>query len=60
MILNVDFALKLRNNTPLKRFMAQMNPKKFLHNSTFSVQLPYIAGHSLKLKVERTRQCLYL
>ena len=24
-----------------------MNPKKFLYNTTFSVQLPYIAGHSL-------------
>ena len=27
--------------------MSQMNPKKLLHNSTFSVQLTYIAGHSL-------------
>ena len=24
-----------------------MNPKIFFHNTTFSVQLPYIAGHSL-------------
>ena len=27
--------------------MSQMNPKKFLYNTTFSVQLPYIVGHSL-------------
>ena len=40
------FALKLRNYTPLF-YMPQMNPKKFPHNTTFSVQLPYIAGHSL-------------
>ena len=25
-----------------------MNPKKFLHNSTLSIQVPYIASHSLK------------
>ena len=25
-----------------------MNPKKILHNTTFSVQLPYIACHSLQ------------
>jgi len=24
-----------------------MNPKKFLHNTAFSVQLPYIVGHLL-------------
>ena len=30
--------------------MSQMNPKTFLHNTTFSVQLPYIAGHSLNNK----------
>ena len=30
MILNVDFALKLSNSTPLKLFfMSQMNPKNF-------------------------------
>ena len=28
-----------------------MNPKKFLHKTTFSVQLPYIAGHSLIRKL---------
>ena len=24
-----------------------MNPKEFVHNTAYSVQLPYIAGHSL-------------
>jgi len=47
MILNVDFALKLSNYTSLLYYMSQMNPKKFLHNTTFSVQPPYIAGHFL-------------
>jgi len=49
MILNLDFALKLNNSASLKRFiyMSQINPKKFLHNTIFSVLLPYIAGHSL-------------
>ena len=28
--------------------MRQMNPKKCLHNTTFSVQLPHIAGHFLE------------
>ena len=27
-------------------------PKKYLHNTTFSAQLRYIAGHSLGLKKE--------
>jgi len=27
--------------------MSKKIPKKFPHNTTFSVQLPYIAGHSL-------------
>ena len=30
-----------------------MNPKKFLPNTTFSVQLPYIAGHSLQEHIYR-------
>ena len=31
-----------------KKFnMSQMNPKKVFHNTAYSVQLPYIAGHSL-------------
>jgi len=28
--------------------MSQMNPKEAFHNTSYSVQLPYIAGHSLK------------
>ena len=27
--------------------MSQMNPKEVFHNAASSVQLPYIAGHSL-------------
>ena len=47
--------LKLSKHKSLKRtlYMTQMNPKKFLHNTTFSVQLPYIAAvtyQSWKLK----------
>ena len=31
-----------------KKFnMSQMNPNEVLHNTAYSVQLPYIAGHSL-------------
>ena len=31
-----------------KKFnMSQMNPKEVFHNTTYSIQLPYIAGHSL-------------
>ena len=45
MIFNVDFELKLSNFK--KFYMPQMNPEKFLHNTTFSVPLPYIDGHSL-------------
>ena len=25
--------------------MSQMNPKEFVHNTAYSVQLPYIAGN---------------
>ena len=35
MILDVDLELKLRKYTSIKHFMSQMNPKKFLHNTTF-------------------------
>ena len=28
-------------------FMSQINPKKFLHSTTFSEQIPYIASNSL-------------
>ena len=34
MIFNVDFELKLSNFK--KFYMSQMNPEKFLHNTTFS------------------------
>ena len=27
--------------------MSQINPKEAFHNTVYSVQLPYIAGHSL-------------
>jgi len=27
--------------------MSKMNPKEVFHNTAYSVQLPYIAGHSL-------------
>ena len=30
-----------------KFYMSQMNPEEFVHNTAYSVQLPYIAGHSL-------------
>ena len=30
--------------------MSQMNPKEVFHNTAYSVQLPYIAGLSLKRK----------
>jgi len=31
-----------------KKFnMSQMNPKEVFHNTAYSVQLPYRAGHSL-------------
>jgi len=36
MILKVDFALKQKTF-----YMSKMNSNKFLHNTTFSVQLPY-------------------
>ena len=32
--------------------MSQMNPKEACHNTAHSVQLPYIAGLSLKDKIE--------
>ena len=28
-------------------YMSEMNPKECVHNTAYSVQLPYIAGHSL-------------
>ena len=29
--------------------MSQINPKEFVHNTAYSVQLPYIAGHSIEV-----------
>ena len=47
-ILNVEFARKLRIYRSLKSFIClKMNPKEVFHNTAYSVQLPYIAGHSL-------------
>ena len=47
-VLNVEFALKLRIYRSLKSVnMSQMNPKEAFNNTAYSVQLPYIAGHSL-------------
>ena len=40
--------------------MSQMNPKSVFHNTAYSVQLPYIAGHSLQglwIKGQRQRAC---
>ena len=30
-----------------------MNPIKFLHSTTFSIQLPNIAGHSLSVEFNK-------
>jgi len=42
--------------------MSQMNPKEVFHNTAYSVQLPYIAGHSmfLTLKIDYFHQGFYL
>ena len=32
--------------------MSQMNPKEVFHSTAYSVQLPYIAGHSLLKETE--------
>ena len=48
---NVEFVLELINYTSLKRFyLFQVNPKKCLHNTTFSLKLSYIAGVTLYIK----------
>jgi len=48
MILNVSFAHKTWWLCIVETFyMFQKNPKEFVHNAAYSVQLPYIAGHSL-------------
>ena len=47
-VLNIECAFKLRIYRSLKKFnMSQINPKEVFHNTVYSVQLPYIAGHSL-------------
>ena len=47
-ILKIEFALLLNKYAPKKRLKGlKWFFKKILHNTTFSVQLPYIAGHSL-------------
>jgi len=35
-----------------KFYMSQMNPKEVFHSTAYSVQLPYIAGHSLLKETE--------
>ena len=47
-----DFERRLCSQTQelykiLPFYMSQMNPKIFLRNTTFSLQLTYIAGHSI-------------
>ena len=47
-----SFEHRIRTQTQVlqifKKFnMSQMNPKEVFHNTANSVQLPYIAGHSL-------------
>ena len=60
-ILKVDFALKLSNYASLKRFtVLKWILKKFLHNTTFSVQLPYIASHSLFIKNRLKLRLIYI
>ena len=34
--------------------MSQMNQKEVFHNTAYSVQLPYTAGHSLYIKIKGT------
>ena len=34
--------------------MSQLNPEKFLHNTTFSVQLTYIEGYSFKKAIKKS------
>ena len=43
-ILNIEFEQICTVETS---HTSQMIPEKFLHNTNFSVQLPYIPGHSL-------------
>ena len=51
MIFNVDFAFKFRIiHCGNDLYMSQMNPKEFFRNTACSVQLPFIAGLSLKIE----------
>ena len=44
----VRICAQTQNLQIFKKFnMPQMNAKEDFHNTTLSVQLPYIAGHSL-------------
>ena len=51
-LFNNSFELRICAQTQdlqiFKKFnMSQMNPKEVFHNTAYSVQQPYIAGHSL-------------
>ena len=48
-ILKNEFALLLNQYAEKMSVISQINPKKLIYNTAFSVQLPYIAGHSFKL-----------
>ena len=53
MILNVDFALILSKKNIVETFyMSPMNPKNLSRNTAYSVQPPYIAGHSLLIRIK--------
>ena len=45
--LGVDTCSELGFFLIIKSNISQMNPKEAFHNTAYSVQLPYIAGHSL-------------
>ena len=42
-----------------KFYMSQMNPKEFVHNTAYSVQLPYIDGLSLQRQIEKFTYTTY-
>ena len=50
-VLKIGFALLVNIYAPLKRLISkksQFNPKQFVYNNVFSVQLPCLARHSLR------------
>jgi len=54
----IEFALLVNIYAPLKRLISkksQFNPKQFVYNNVFSVQLPCLARHSLRWK-----KCIFL